>query len=1638
MATQHITRFLSKLRPSHCHGLTLLLILFWLMPAQAQELTAAPSQFSAAARIKVGIDGQATSTNYRLRLEQVRPGTLDFDLLNFSSGTQTRSTQNVTIPQAPVGNYEIVLYRVALGLTRVADVAVTVQPSLTIALTPSTHRPRKSVRIQVGNLSAGSLRVIYAGTTILGPVAVGDGSWTGKFVVPTDRPSVLPANVPVIVENRVGRTMVGRGEVVFRALAPNGLSRLGFTATQVPAAQLQRRGTFSLGGRLQTDDGVAPNGRQTLYFKPSSGRIIPVDNGTVIAPNGTLTITARAPDAHFDGFDSTAGDQAGTLVMLSQGVDGDTDEPYTATADGRPLAFALDGRDFMQLSTNLTVIIRGNQPGPDPLLSNIYVEAMPDYRPAFRLTNGPGGPGNADGHQVYESNFASQLALGGGGGADYGCTPTLYRKITNGQGRATFSIDPSDILDIQHSVIMEQVGVVLDGPLPGLPTGPGGPGGAGAERGGDTGHVVWLGMNVFAAHEGYRSSYIGFGINVDTGQFTREDGTPLVNNTIELVLEPSLLSDFDLRNFRIDGLGTNKLSGGCTHESLNDGCLYQPYVPDTWGLMYTYGNSTKWPNSVFSPLPAQRNVGRKMRFVIDPAVYGTLTSGSVTIHNLPPVNFVASQQPSACSLDLPGSIEYVATLPDMTRLPASRTTLNGINVLGGVNGSVVLKFGSNPTRTFPIKLDTQLPPTGVDVTNPNIRTLKINALDDKVEGTHIVPGVVIDVPSPGYGLGNLNNDSINISNFNFQRTPDNVAAERIQAASDNKVAGNEGGPRSAPGVYFGYTNNNTRTHPAPITLFDTGVIPLFRYKFGIPPIAEATLGADFWLRSELGFYGQLKTSGMDATIDPTVEGGVNIAFNLDILLGLASASISANSTIGVIMRSVVGAGGLPNQSPGECFTFRLDAVWEACAVGICGGGTEQLIRIPQNGCNGINEGLPGMVESRAEDFDLGRPRYTATALASDGRGNAISLGLSSTGALVASHLSGTRVQATRTLAAQPVGVQHLDVAFYGSNKAMAVWSENTQTLAQLRSLMQAQGGRAFNDVVRTQRLRFSFWDGRVWSAPANLTSVGSDGKPQLAGCIPPARFQPIASACPSGGEVTAVWERDANRNLDAPDIEVWSNTWRPASGWSGEARVSDTGVSSDMLPSVAYRNEVPVVVWAHNPLGHFVALQRRLAAYRFLDRSSPVRIANALGLGVGWVSLGVSPSDQLVIAYTRAQDITGFVGNRQALYAARSTSCASGSCNFLVTEPRDSNGRQFRIEHPSVSFDGDGTPVVGFRGLGFGPDRFNRLGGYPGDPPGMLLGTGEVALIRVQNFSTPTSTAELNPLSANGLQHWKPEFVFDETMGGVFAVSMQAAMPAITAGPMKFAQKFSPTGMHASTEAKTLSDGSSLRTLAGGPDFRLRDARLSRSIVATGQTNPFTLTVDLINAGQGYDPAEHGSLRVVATWNAPAGAGAPAGTFNLTAARLSNSSLPLSMPLTIASGIRSDERQTLFVEILASDDANDQAADDMLKLPLNEMPIPQNVRVLTTADSPLVRVLWDSATDARIAGWRVWKLNRSGVWTSVGSSPRKGYLDFTGRIGREQIYRVAAYSTNGIESEPSESSWGKIVRTDLIFENGLQ
>ncbi len=1608
------------------------------------EISAIPSSFSAGARIKVNVSGLALSTNYRLRLEQVRPGVTDFDLIDFASGSRTNLSVSAAIPSAPAGSYEIVLYRVQLGLTRLGATAVTVGASPVVTLTPTQGPPGRRVTINVTNLVTGSLRVLYAGQTILGPVPVGT-AYSGRFLVPSDRPTNLPATVPVVIENLVGRLVVRRATVNFQAQAPSGLPRLGFQTPQVPSAQVSPRTPFAVSGRLQDDAGLAPAGRQQLYFI-GGGVTVPVDTGINVDNNGNLQVQARAPDAFLDGISSTA-DRPGNLVLVNQGLDRDTDtnrDGVFQSQNATPVI--VDGRDAG--SATFTLVVRGFQSGGGgPLLSGVIVEADANFQTAFFGSSGvPSGqsdsPQGSSEYQGFGSALANQLQVlevmnaPNLSGANYGCPVTFFRRITAAQGRATFVISPADIADINFNDINGQ----FNCPQPPCNVSGDQPNGVQLNGEAFTGRANFL-MNVYAVHLGYRNTAVAIEYDGDTGQFTDQStGQPFVNNTLEVALEPSADSDFDLRNLRIDGVGPPERiypPGDCPQSS--GGVCY--HNPARYQSMYSYPDTARWPSSAFDAF----NSGRKARLTIDTQIYGPLSFGRIRIGNTAWANFNASGTTPGCVLEASteagaGEVEYIANLPDLTRLPT-----------GTINGEVEVRFGTN-LRTFPIKLYTAAP--GVDRLNPNVATLRINALTDVISGTYNTEDLDIPVDSPGHGVGRLDSMSENDGSFSLRRNADGQAINDITSTTNNDVAANPGGPKAVSGAFFGFINSN-HNEAAPITLFDTGIIPLFRYTFGLPPIAAATLGADFWMAATLAYYGQLQPQGMNATIDPRLAGGVDLFFDLDILFGIVSGSMRAESELGIAMRAKINQGGFahlsgnPSLPAGRCFTFDLDGVWEACAVGICAGGRENLINVrePDNCANSPADAVPLMLRRSAglsaqddpqsiTNFDLTRPLYTATALGGDGRGHAISVGVNSNGDVIASHITGGVVMDTNTIARSAVAVQHLDIAFYATNRAMAVWSENTRTQAEVVSLMQSQRERAFDDIARTQRLRFSQWDGLRWSAPANLTSIGNDGKPQLAGCLGSPRF--TTSACPGSGEITAVWERDANQNLDAPDLEIWSARWRPdGRGWVNVARVSDPGVSSDMHASVAYRQATAIVAWAHNPGGAFVTLSRRIAAYRFLDGSAQVN-ASALGAGVGWVDIGVSAADDVVIAYTRGQDANGFVGNRQALSVARSSSCAAGVCTFQVTEVRDPAQRQFRVERPRVAFDETDTPMIGFRALAYGPDALGRHA-LPGDLPGILLGTGEVAMVHVHSFAQPRYTAQIVGLSDNGLQHWKPDFVYDETMGGVLAVSMQSAPPVGLRTPMEIAQMFSPEGSPVAAQASALAGGAMLRMAMGGADFEVRNARLSRSVVTTGQT--LRLDLDLVNIGSSYVPAEHGALKVVASLNGPAGTGVALGNFNLISNATSNASRAVSINLTLPAGVRADERQTIFVDIVAGDDANSvDGTADHDRIEVNAVPIPTNLNASVRADSPFVSLVWANPNDTRVAGWRIWKLDANGNWQHLGSTPVPGYFDITATINAQMTYRVAAYSANGMESEPSESisAFIRETRTVGIFGNGFE
>jgi len=1639
-----------------------LLLLAAAVPAEAQaDVSAVPSSFSAGARISVTATGLAPNANYRIRLEELRPGVRDFDLIDFSSSLASNRRLSVNIPNVAPGRYEITLSRVqVVGVTRIAATPVTVAAGLGVNLTPSTGAPGRRISFTVNNLVNGTLRVSYAGQTVLGPVPVGT-SYSGRFVVPSDRPATLPATVPIVVENLVGRLVARSATVNFQALRASTLPRLGLQQPVVPTAQLNPRASFQVSGLLTDRFGQVPAGEQSLYFI-GDGVTVPIDSTSTLSDNGSLQVTARAPDAHLDGLSFNA-DRTGLVRVVNRGIDvnsGARRNGIYSAADVNRLGVTIDGRDADR--TSFTVVVKGLRPdGQRVPLQGAIVYATARYESAFEgyylrgqsasISGFAGQSGYVpptSGQLLYGSTLPNQftdLIIQNGLSEfnspqrkteNYGCPTTFFRKPTSVLGRATFFVDPDELNEVgAYRVNLCEISLGCRG--------------AADENASSGGGPASFLMEVAGNHLGYRSGYIAIEFDSDFGTFMDQStGEFFINNTVEVLLEPSELSDFDLRHMRIDGVGEAKQRfPPSVCGDMSAGICYDD--PIQYHAMTVYPNTTKWPSSGPGNVFDQLNDGRKVRLPIDTAVYGPVSSGRIRIGNTAWASFATSGTTPGCLLDAnaevsQGQVEYIATLPDLTRLPA-----------GVVNGEVELRFGSTPTRTFGLQLHTIAPLAGIEANNSNIARLRINARTDHVYGDYAIPGLSIPVDGPGAGIGSLDSSTVNDGRFDLKRAADGVLKNTILTMSSNVIAANDGGEKPASLGRFGFTNANYNT-PAETTLFDTGLIPLFRYTFGLPPIAAATFGADFWMAATLRFYGELLPGGMNATIDPRLAAGVNIFFDLDVLAGLVSASVSAESELAIAMRAKINHGGLahlpgnPSPASGRCFTFSLDAVFEACAVGICASDEFPVfprVEAPSNcDSSAINSGplmlrgIAGLDKALPDDlhgFDLARPRYTATAIGGDGRGHAVTVGVSENGDLIATHVSGGVVEAARTIATGTVAVQHVDVAYYASDRAMAVWSESRLSFGAVRTLMQTQGARAFDDIARAQRLRFSQWDGRTWTAPADLTSRGSDGKPQLAGCVPPVRsFDPMS--CPSGGEITAVWERDANGNLDAPDLEIWSSRWTPARrSWTVAERVSSTGVSSDMLPSVAYRNGAPIAAWARNPGGAFANLNARHIAYRRLDGSAQVN-ATGLGNAVGWVDIGVAANDDVVLAYTRAQDAQGFVGNRQALNAARATTCTSGVCSFTATELRDPNGRQFRVERPRVAFDENDTPIVAFRGLAFGPDAQGRHA-LPGDLPGITLGTGELGMVRVGSFAQPRHTAQIVGLSDNGLQHWKPDAIFDETMGGLLAVSMQAQAPLGRRLPMEIAQQMSPEGSSIAPMASELGGGAMLRMATAGPDFEIRNARLSRQVASAGQS--VTLTLDLVNIGSGYVPADHGSVQVFASLNGPAGAAPELRRVVLTTSAATNSSRELVMTFNMPAGVVSDELQTIFVDIVAGEDAN--AADgtsDHDRIEMNAMPVPTALNTAVRPDSPFVHITWANPNDTRVFGWRVWKLGADGSWIHLGSTRRPGYADITSEFATPQTYRVAAFSANGMESEPSEPVTGtpEQTRSERVFSDGFE
>ena len=220
-------------------------------------------------------------------------------------------------------------------------------------------------------------------------------------------------------------------------------------------------------------------------------------------------------------------------------------------------------------------------------------------------------------------------------------------------------------------------------------------------------------------------------------------------------------------------------------------------------------------------------------------------------------------------------------------------------------------------------------------------------------------------------------------------------------------------------------------------------------------------------------------------------------------------------------------------------------------------------------------------------------------------------------------------------------------------------------------------------------------------------------------------YQLARTGCPASGGATLVWQRYMTADPLQRQISLYYASYQ-SDAWSTAQAVDPSSTTTDILPQVAYRNGAPLVAWVRDSDTDMTDVTSRRVALRTLG--GPILTPPELPNAIGEIGLAVGKGGQIMLAFTRAADGGRLLDNRRPLWFA-TASCADGACAWTPTLQRDPFGRPIYAERPLVTRNDLDQPTVTFRGMGFGPDQTGQRFVVPGDPPGMVFSTGELAQV---------------------------------------------------------------------------------------------------------------------------------------------------------------------------------------------------------------------------------------------------------------------------------------------------------------------
>ena len=1434
-----------------------------------------------------------------------------------------------------------------------------VAPPIILTLSPTTGPPGTVVTVDAGNLLPGTVQIDYAGVPLVGPVAVTGESFCDRMTIPGDRPDPLGTTVPVTLTHRLNGEVVGTASATFHSQPAAATPNYTFTQVTLPTTPLLPGETFTIEGFLDPAPQGDPSAYDVIALWQSDGKVLPISTGQAsVDASGAFHVSAQMPDLlNGDPVSPADAGQVGLVLQMP-------------SVTLRPASII----GALQIMPEALIAVRVL--AEDTLLP--LEGAMVRILPAEDLHVGDDAQAVSDsqlrqwagehGFSSYVESDALRFCDGSLGGTvdDSGylqmvlnpwapiVNPAFYSEVLNtaryGYGEhATVAQPPKVVASLNATPLAE-----------------------------DTLAYVVV---VDAIEQGYAE------IN--------ENGWPLI--TTRLLLYSPQSAEFH------DASGDVTMPLEIVLPRITDPEKVPPmaiWLRVGWGTIDHRGYPLQGP--LVSLQEASQNPDISLgafepviaSFRLRPHEHDRVLSAQLRVDGFDWGPFTAISSTTCSGIQMQTTFEYTCEVPPTVLSVGDHTFEAHVQTKGGhtIDVSHVATFDAPPAWFLqPIYRNRH-----VESSCEYYYWDEAYRCECRFSGETLPGGVFTsqllaeDIPGKGdIRMGNQDNragadsslaESVVAEGFNQRRYSGGV---RSMALNTDGVYQITNTPAAGSAVHFS---------DGPITIVNTGRIPVYRDMWGLWPIASAQFGCDIWFNASLRYDGSVMItpsgSSTTLTVTPSASVGFDIWVDVSAIAGLVKAEVHALPTIGMAMPVTFVDGTMIDTT--NCFRARLDVSYYSrvgcCKCGVCKkkSGTKNAFDYAYpDGCNVQLAAAP-----RDEPV---APEHANPALAGDGAGQIMSLWRSQDGRILSSLYQPSNADwGTPETVASGLAVENPALAFYRPQRAVALWTDTSLGAA-------AFAGATISEAIRSQHVRYALWDGEseTWGAPQNLTEASS-GEGQI-----------TVARDPQSETLTAVWMRDIGGDITQRQFRLFAATFADGA-WSSIHAVDPSSTACDSQPSIAYQERVPLVAWIRDADRDLGTLADRRVALCALDGSSEVVQPNEIPAGVAEIDLAVTSYGEPRLIFSLASEV-GLIDNRHTLHSASAEAYDSA---WSVHALNDSHGRAIRGQHPQLTLDSSDAGTVTFRGTGFGPLPSGEYAVFQ-EPIGMERSLGELTQVETQFAGQGRDPSYL---TADGAVYWQPAALYDPLTRATFAVAVRGVTAEAPAGPARLLAEDEPVVFAAASRLPDLViEGLHVYEQAARPEPLLK------------------VDVGLRNDGASIGPRGMVPIAVLANWDKGPGLGEEAGSSSFTILG-AGQSVTLTLDLTRPSDGLDGPRELVVTANpyqirLERDAANNQDA-----IVVGALAAPQDLQATVHRGSHKVFLSWHTPNDERIAGYIIERAPEGGAYDKVGATFGQSWLDLGDDLAEGWYsYRARAYSALGYQSPPSEPIRVEIASGEALY-----